>query len=597
MSTKAEAKTTAPAVKKSHSSFPQNFAVGAILIVCAALIAFGPAIKAGFIWDDNDMLTENHLIKAADGLRRIWFSTEFVDYFPLTMSSLWFEWRLWGMNATGYHITNILLHALAAVFMWRALLRLKVPGAFWAALIFAVHPVNVESVAWITERKNTLCLFFGALSALLFLGSEGISATPRPLNPATRRRWYILALIAFALSLLAKTATVMLPVVFLGVLWWNQQSEGRRVTLPDCLRVAPFFGLSAALALVTIWFQYHRAIEQTVVNDSTFGQRVAIAGRAVWFYLGKALLPINLTFVYPRWEVDSQNIVNFLPALAVIIMLAVLFAFRNRLGKALFPGFGYFVLMLFPVLGFFNIYFQRYSFVADHWQYVSLIGIIAAVVALLSQMLKEKSSAVLAIIAIVLTVLSFQQSKIYRNQETLWRDTLKKNPHCSMAEANWGLFLYNQGRRDEAITHYQAALNLNPKDDGSIFNWGVALLESGNHAEAAEKFEQTLKINPHHKQTLMSLAWLRAINKDVTLRNGPEAVRLAEHGVDLTKNEDEWMLDTLAASYAEAGRFDDAIRTENKAIEVATKKDAADVVQDMKKRLALYQSGQPFHEQ
>ena len=587
------AKSARHTPKPSSKSFPSTFLQGALLIVIVTFIAFAPALSAGFIWDDNDMLTENHLIQAKDGIARIW-KGEFVDYFPLTMTSLWIEWRLWGMHATGYHVTNVVLHALSALLLWQILKRIAVPGAFWAALLFAVHPVNVESVAWITERKNTLCFFLAALATLFF----HTSIQKRSLGSVEWKRWYVFALISFTLSLMAKTATVMLPFVFLGIALWENRTKIKSAPaiVKQAVPVAPFFAIAGALSFVTIWFQYNRAIEHVVVNSSSLPERFIIAGRAIWFYLVKALLPINLTFVYPRWSVESGQLLQFLPLLCVVLLLVALFLARKRVGYGPLIGFGYFVVTLFPVLGFFNIYFQRYSFVADHWQYVSIIGILAVVSAGLHLLLRDKAPIALGCVCAVFAVLSFQQSKIYKNQETLWVDTLKKNPKCAMAEANWGLHLYNERRPDEAIRHYEAALQLNPADDGTIYNWGVILLERGQASEAAAKFEQTLKLNPRHKSALLSLAWVRAINKDPLIRNGAQAVQLAEQGVQLTKGDDEWMLDTLAAAYAEVGRFGEAIKSETKAIETAQRKNLPDLANDMKSRLALYQSGMPFRE-
>jgi tetratricopeptide (TPR) repeat protein len=591
MSAKREAK----AQGRADVSNPFSWLPTAALLFIVTFVVYLPALKAGFIWDDNDMLFENHLIQARDGLKRIWFSTEFVDYFPLTMSSLWMEWRLWGMNATGYHFTNILLHGGTAVLLWRILSALAIPGAFWAALIFAVHPVNVESVAWITERKNTLSLFFYAASVLCFLESERSRASSYQRVKEAAGRWYFLSLGAFALSLLAKTATVMLPVVLLGLMWW----QNRRITREHIQRSVPFFGLALVMALITIWFQYNRAITETVVNENTFLQRLTGAGWAVWFYLWKALVPWKLTFVYPKWEIDAGNVLAYFPGIAVLGVLAAAWKFRERWGRPVLLGFGYFMVTLFPVLGFFNIYFQRYSFVADHWQYVAIIGIIALAVAAVIHFLQSKAKPILIAVVAVLALLSFQQTKIYKNQETLWRDTLSKNPRCAMAEGNWGLYLANQNppQLDEAMRHYEAGLAIKPDDEGTLYNSGVALLQLKQPAAAIERFEKTLEIDPNHKLALMSLAWLRSISRDPLMRRGEDAVRLARRGVELTKERDEWQLDTLAAAYAEAGQFEEAVKTETQAIQVAQENGANDVIDEMRSRLRLYQSGTPFHEQ
>lgn len=255
------------------------------------LLAYWPALRNGFIWDDDLLLTDNALIKAPDGLRYLWASTAPIDYFPLTYSTFWLEWRLWGMNATGYHAANILLHGINAILLWRVFLRLKISGAWLAAALFAVHPVNVATVAWIAERKNTLAMFFFLLSALFYVRSEEHAEK----NKTTPLLFYWLSVAAFALSLLSKTAGVTLPAMFLALAWWRGG-----IKLRDIRRTLPFFGVAFIAGLVTIWFQYHRALEVDFPHQS-LATRVALAGRAAWFYIWKASWPVNLAVVYPEW--------------------------------------------------------------------------------------------------------------------------------------------------------------------------------------------------------------------------------------------------------------------------------------------------------
>ena len=471
----------------------KRFGLQAGLILLLTLLAFLPAMRAGFIWDDDTFLTENPRIKAEDGLYRFWCTAEAPDYFPLSSSSLWLEWRLWGMNATGYHVVNVVLHAVSSVLIWLVLKRLKIPGAWVAGLVFAVHPVNVESVAWVTQRKNTLAMLFYVASIFLYLRSESEKG----------RHWYLLSLGAFLLALLSKSSVVMLPFVLLGAVWWQQGKIVRR----DVIRSIPFFGLSGFLGLVTIWFQYHRAIGETVVRADNFLSRLASAGWAVWFYLGKAVVPYRLSFVYSRWELDAFAITSYLPGVILVGWMVLFWWYRKSWGRPLLFGLGYFVVTLFPVLGFFNIYFMRYSFVADHWQYSSIVGIIALVVGTgtyafnrWGKGLPQLATIAGAILVGLLSFLTWRQSQIYHNPQTLWMDTISKNPDAWMAHGGLGYVLAEQDRLEEATAHFLEALRIEPDDEIAHYNLGNVLARQGKLGEAIMHFSEALRIKPDHEQ-------------------------------------------------------------------------------------------------
>lgn len=286
-----------------------------MFLIGATLIAYLPVWHAGFIWDDDHILTANPLIKDPHGWYRFWFTTKTDDYYPLSSSAFWLEWRLWGMDATGYHVVNVLLHAVNAVLLWRLLARLEIPGAKLAAAIFALHPVNVESVAWVAELKNTLSLFFFMLSLLSYLKFDGTNV----------RRFYWLSLFAFLLALFSKTEVAPMPFVLLGVAWWRRN----RIEWKDIWRTVPFFAAAFLLGLVCIWFQNTRSIGHIVVRTDDFWSRLAIAGRAVWFYFFKAVFPVGLLPVYPHWHTGTVSMVSFAP----VLLLAVGFFFAGCIAQ------------------------------------------------------------------------------------------------------------------------------------------------------------------------------------------------------------------------------------------------------------------------
>ncbi len=478
----------------------KKFIIGARVILILTLLIYIPAITAGFIWDDDKFLTENPLIKASNGLYRFWFTTEAPDYFPLTSTSLWIEWRLWGMNASGYHVMNILLHIVSSFLIWSVLERLKIPGAWLAALIFAVHPVNVESVAWITERKNTLPMVFYLLSILLYLKFES----------SEDKRFYKLSLGAFLLALLAKTSVVMLPAVLLMCAWWQRGKISRK----DVFRSIPFFALSGILSFVTVWFQYNRAIRTDIVRADDFLSRLTIAGKAVWFYLYKAVLPYQMSFVYPRWKTGVSGFISYIPLLILIGLLILFWYYRKGWGRSFLFGLGYFVVTLFPVLGFFDIYFMKFSLVADHWQYFSIISVIALTVGLISHAAEQdrfrRPAIALAVIAVcLLSFKTWTQAKIYKDQETLWEDTLTKNSASKLALNNIGVIRKQQGKFDEAAKHFSAVLQINPDDSEAHYNMGVVLEAQGKLEEAARHYSEALRIRPNDAEIHTILGEIR----------------------------------------------------------------------------------------
>ena len=470
----------------------------AAVIVLVTLAFYLPAVDAGFVWDDEHFLTANPLIKAGDGLRRFWFTTEAEDYFPLTSTSLWLEWRLWGKDPTGYHVVNMLLHAASAVLVWRVLKRLNVPGAWLAGLIFGVHPVNVASVAWITERKNALALPFYLLSLLLYLRFES----------SGRARAYAASLALFLLALLSKTSVVMLPLVLLGCAWWQRG----RVTRKDALRALPFFALAGALAAIELWFHSHRVLTHIVARPEGFLSRAAAAGWAVWFYLYKAVLPWNLAMVYPRWNVDPRAVAAWLPDLALLAGLALAWRYRRSWGRPLLFAAGYFIVSLLPVLGFADISFMKYSLVADPWQYVAIIGVIALAAAAgvrawerLPPTPQKQVIIGLVILVGALGVLTWQRCGVFENDETLWRDTLKKNPRCYTAQVNLGNALLAKTESEKnpqmaqaelqlAIWQFQAAVRLEPHEPEAHENLANVFFALGEYGPAAEQYREVLKV-------------------------------------------------------------------------------------------------------
>ena len=485
-------------VRNAMKNAWRSLGPGATLIILLTVVAYVPAMRGGFIWDDGLLISENRTVRASDGLYRFWFTTEAPDYYPLAWSLWWLEWRLWGDSTTGYHVVNVLLHAVNAVLVWIILRHLKIPGAWLAGLLFAVHPVNVATVAWISEQKNTLSMLFYAVAILLYLRFDEDG----------RWRWYGLSLAAFLLALLSKSAVVMLPVVLLGCVWWTRG----KVRWKDFLRCGPFFGLSLVLGLVTIWFQYHQALGGYTIRAASFPSRLAAAGWVPWFYLYKALLPLNLTVIYPKWQIDASRWVSYLPGIILVGCLIVFWWRRKTWGRPLLFGLGYFVVMLFPVLGFFDQGFYQFSLVADHWQYCSIVGAIALSVAageMIFRRMGEQRRCLGTVagmaVLMVLAVATWRRGHVYADEETLWRDNVAKNPNAWLAHHNLGIALGQACRIQEAIWHWEQALRIKPDYARTHYNLGIALGQVGKLADAIAHYEQALRIKPDYAEAHNSL--------------------------------------------------------------------------------------------
>ncbi len=341
-----------------------------LILVLAVILVYQPVWYAGFIWDDDVHVTANPCIVGPLGLKEIW-TTSAADICPLTLTTFWVEHALWGLAPLPYHLVNVLLHGACAVVLWRVLRSLQVPGAWLGAALWALHPVQVESVAWITEMKNTQSGLFFLLSILFFV--RWLRA--RDLDGRTGGGWnYALTLLFAALAMASKSSTVILPVVLCLCAWWM---EGRW-QWRNLARVAPIFLMSIAASAVSIWTQRLQLATDTDPQwVRTWPERLVTAGDAVWFYLGKLLWPHPLITIYPRWQIDAGQWVSYLPLLAVIIVLFILWLKRESWSRPWFFVFAYFLVALLPVLGLVDNSIFRYSLVVDHFQYLASMGPLA----------------------------------------------------------------------------------------------------------------------------------------------------------------------------------------------------------------------------
>ena len=585
-----------------------NFCVlsGIATIVACVFIAYLPAINGGFIWDDDKLLTENELVKAPGGLSSIWCTNEAIDFWPATNSTFWIEWRLWQMNPAGYHVTNLILHIAEALLVWLILRKLCIPGAYLAALIFALHPVNVESVAWIASRKNLMAMLFFLISILWYLkgmqwtvdggqrpvgGPRGGSTVYRPtltrpgnelpspcsapdaryprpgsssfiLHPSSFHFWYCLSLAAFLLAMLSKGSAVVLPVLLLGIIWWLRPLRWR-----DLAWIAPFFVVAGILTRVNMWFQVRNT--GTVFRSADFLNRLLGAAGTVWFYLYKAIFPLDLDPIYRQWNIQTSEPLWWLPLLAALGFTAVLWLYRDSWSRAFLFAWGFFCVAIFPVMGFTDVGFMRYTLVADRYQHVAIIGAIALAAAGFSawqrRMGRKRIGAAAARIAAALALgmlafMTWRQCGIYRGPIIYYRTALENNPDFWLGHYNLGVVLEKAGGRFEAAKHYEQLLRVQPDHSEALCNLAAILIREGRYQEAADHLKIALKVHPDYPeiQNNMGLALMHMGRPREAIEYSAEAIRLRPDFYEAHCN--------LADAFFDAGRFPEAVEQYEQAL-------------------------------
>lgn len=523
-----------------------------VLLAALAFVVYWPAMFGEFIWDDKDIyIVGNKLLREPDGLRRFWFTTEPIDYYPLTYTTFWLEWRWWKLQPVGYHAVNVALHAMTAWFLWMALKELGARAAWAAALWFLLHPVAVESVAWISQRKTVLATCLAFASAWLFIKHERKSG----------RSTYFASIVLFALSLAAKPVAALLPIAL--ALTSRERFGGwdrRRLA-----SLVPHLLLAAAFVIVGWWFQSQRAIEDTPVRDETLLQRTATAGRAFWFYLEKAVWPTNVAFVYERWESDVGSWRTWMPLFgAAALGLVALRWSASRL------AFAWFVLMLFPAIGFVDVYYWRYSYVADHYQYPALPCVLALIAAVF---VCGRVGAIVAIaVAVALGVSTWWYAHAYRSEESLWKDAIAKSPTAWLPHANLVQIYMRQGKTGEAIQSYRRVRELCEKRIADEMQSADRAMKAGDVRRAEAYLKDVVAIDPFHpeaKRRLGDMAYDRG-NSEAALEHYGGAEVLERADADLRVRQGK-ALQSMGDLRQAAARFHEALALDPNHVEAQSR--------------------------
>lgn len=518
----------------------------ALLLSILALIAYLPALHGAPIWDDARFFFESPLLSAPDALYRIWLTTEPHDYWPLSYTWFWLLLRSFGEYTLPYHLSNVALHAAGAILIHRILRKLDCAHPLLPAIAFVLHPVNVEAVAWMFQAKTLLAGALALAAALSFLRYEESGA----------RRDLLLTLAAFTGAMLAKTSAAVFPAVFLLLSAWKHGRPTRRAWLA----ALPNAAVALALGLVAIWFhRLHYLVGTTVVRDDTLLERLLGAAWALWFYLYKAVLPLGLSFVYPRWEIEASSPLAWLPLVAAVVAAVLL-----RRTRALRFALAFFVLNLIPVLGFVDIPFMQFSLVADHWQYPAIAGPLALLSPLAARLRSERVQLAAAFaLAATLLALTLQRAALFTDEITLFRDAAERAPDNFMVRLNLGRALATRGRLDEAIVEFREAARIAPDSPDALSNLGTALAEHGSPEEAAKHLRSALELDPTHVEANYTLG-------NLLLAIGRHAQAAAHFNAVLAREPNHLQAMTnLGAALALQGRFEEARRHLERATELA----------------------------
>ncbi|HUJ45275.1 MAG TPA: tetratricopeptide repeat protein [Opitutaceae bacterium] len=526
----------------------------ALVIVLAGGWVFSPAIRGDWLWDDHVEVLDARDVRDPGGLARIWLAPSGPDYFPLKTTVQWLQWRWWGDHSTlGYHLTSVGLHLLSALLVWRVLRKLGLRLAWLGGLLFAVHPVVVESVAWIAELKNTLSLPLLLLALCAWLDFD----------ERHQPRAYLRALLLFLAAMLCKSSVVMFPVVLLLHAWWKRGRIGWR----DLRAAAAFFAVSLVLGLVTVWFQHQRSIGAGALPVGGLASRLAGAGLAAAFYLAKCVLPVGLLPVYPRWAVDPPSALQFLPWAGLAALIGWLWSRRSGWGRHALFGFGFFLLNLLPVLGLIKMSYQYISWVADHFVYLPLIGVIGLAAAGVESALdalpaprRVLARGAIAALCTALAIAGHRYAGVFGSEEVLWTYTVTHNPDALVARNNLAKVLVESGRIEEGIRQYEAALRIDPRNADAQGNLGNVLVQTGRLNEGIAYEEEALRLKPNDVGICGNLggALLQAGRREEAITRYQEAAHLDPRNPRVHTN--------LGNALAQTGRWPEAIQEYGEAV-------------------------------
>ncbi len=491
-----------------------GLALQAITLVAAVLVSYIPAMRGGFIWDDDTLITANPLLQRAHDVASLWLTGKTPDYLPLTSSMFWLEWHWFGASPGGYHVVNIVLHAAGVLGVWGVLCSLDVTSPFIVAMLFAITPINAATVAWISEGKNTLSLIFYAASTWTWLAFDE--------RRGNRWLFYALSILCFLLALLSKASGIALPLVFLACAWWRRA----KLTKSDVLATLPFFALSTVFSVITIVFQRHN-IARHLLHISPLPARLLDIGHLYAWYWIHTLLPWPLMMIYPSAPVQITSPWPWIIDAAVMALFYAAWKHRDQpapgntddtltetpilqpqasWGRGTLLALVSSLVLLLPILGIVPMSFMIFSRVSDHFVYLASIPILALAVATAARFLPRSVwHGAAACITLVAAMMTWQRAGVMAHTQTLWKDNLAKNPHAWVAHSNLGNADFRAGRIKAADRHFTASAALYPYDQRTEFNLGVTRYTLGDIDGAIQHQHRALELDPAYPSPHNSL--------------------------------------------------------------------------------------------
>lgn len=479
-----------------------------IILIALVLACYYPSVHGDFIWDDLDYIADNKALHSLAGLKAIWLNPQATtNYYPLFFTGIWLQYQLWGENVLGYHVINIVFHIFNALLIWHLLDRLKIAGGFAAALLFAIHPVNVESVAWISELKNTQSTFFMLLSVLFFHSTLKMDSVLPYTKPILNKRtaFFLFSIGTFLCALTTKPVTVILCGIFLIVFWL----ENIKFKWGHLLMLVPFILLGTlSIALCIRSEQSYIMVADTPISIS-FWERILIMGQVFWFYPLKIIWPEPLMFIYPKWEISFTSMLQCLYLSSVLLIFVLLIVKRNSIHKGVMATFLYYCLTIAPVSGLLDFQNLSLTYVADHFQYLPSIGLLAFFVnvAIAAQKkwkfgLPLIKPALMILLVITLSVLSWKHAGNFKTRVSIYSDTIRKDPQNEFAYNLRGRAYVKEGRYDLALADFSRAVRIKPGYHQALSNRAVVYTKVGKRKKALCDFDRVLELNPNDQRVI-----------------------------------------------------------------------------------------------